>query len=125
MIRSGNRFRIRPVKKVAIDATATLTASQLGKGVITTTSAAATSLTLPVAVDIVNHLKAQRGDQYEFVVDNSVGANIVTVVINTGITLLGTVVITGSSTLTVAVASVGIFKLYFTSATTAKLIRTS
>lgn len=124
MIRSGNRFRIRAVKKVAKNVTATLTAAELGKGVITSTSAAAVSLTLPTATQAVNHLGASRGDQYDFVVDNSVGANIVTVVVNTGITT-GTVVITGAATLTVAAAQVGIFKLYFTSATTAKLYRTS
>ena len=125
MIKSDNRFRIRFPKKVAKNATAVLTSEELGKGIITSTSAAATSLTLPTATLIARHLKAERGDQYEFVVDNSVGANIVTVVVGAGIVVPTTVVITGSATLAVAVGQVGVFKLYFKSKTAATLFRTS
>lgn len=124
MIRTGNRFRIRAVKKVAKNSTATLTASELGKGIITSTSAAATSLTLPLATKVISHLKAKRGDQYDFVVDNSAGANTVTMVVNTGIAA-GPAVITGGATLTIANGSVGFFKLYFKSGTEAILYRTS
>lgn len=123
-MRTGNRFHIRTVKKVAKNATATLTAQELGKGVITSTSAAATSLTLPTAVKVIGHLKAKRGDNYPFIVDNSAGASIVTLVVATGI-VAAPAVITGGATLTVAVGSVGFFKIYFTSPTAALLYRTS
>lgn len=125
MIKSENRFRIRFPKRVAKNATSALTAAELGKGIITSTSAAATSLTLPTGTLIGRHLNAQRGDQYPFVVDNSLGANIVTLVLATGIVVPTTVVITGSNVLTVAAAQVATFKLYFKSKTEATLFRTS
>jgi len=125
MIRTGNRFRIRFQKKVAKNATATLTAAELGKGVITSTSAAATNLTLPTAVQVIGNLKAERGDKYDFTVDNSAGASLVTLVLSTGIVVPSTVVITGSNVLTIAAGQVGLFQLYFKSPTTATLFRKS
>lgn len=122
MIRTGNRFRIRAVKAVAKNATATLTASELGKGLITSTSAATTTLTLPTASALASHLQPKRGDKFEFIVDNSAGANVVTVAVGTGITA-ATAVLTGSATLTVAAGSVGHFLLYFKTANTAILYR--
>lgn len=124
-IRTGNRFRIRFQERVNKPATATLTAKELGKGIIVTTSAAATTLTLPTATLIGRHLKASRGDKYEFTIDNSGGANIVTLALSTGIIVPATVTITGSNTLTTAVGLVSLWTLYFKSATTATLFRTS
>lgn len=102
---------------VAIDATATIEVEDLSNGLITSTSAAATSITLPPASDF----KAVRGVIKYFTVDNSAGANTVTVVVNTGITAQS--VITGGTTLTVASGAVGRFQLYFVNETTAKLSR--
>ena len=62
-------------------------------------------------------------DVFDFFVDNSAGANTVTVAVNTGITV-NTPAITGGATLTVSTANaVGQFRLVFTSATAAKLLR--
>lgn len=107
---------------VAANATATLTAAQVKAGVITSTSAAATSLTLPTGALLGSALKAARGLWFEFAVDNSVGGNIVTVVASAGI-VAATAVITGSATLTVGVGAVGLFKIYFLTATTAVIYR--
>ena len=125
MIRTGNRFRIRFQKKVAKNVTATLTAAELGKGIITSTSVAPVTLTLPTGTSIGGSLKAAQGDKYDFTVDNSVGASVVTLAVNTGIVVPTTIVITGSATLAVAAGQVGLFKLYFKTATTAILFRAS
>ena len=109
----------------AINATATATAAQIHSGVITSTSAVATGITLPTATLLGTELKATQGESFQFVVDNSAGANIVTIIVGSGIVVPTTIVITGSATLTVAAGQVGIFKLYFKSATTATLFRIS
>lgn len=107
----------------AINSTATATAAQVVTGWITSTSAAATVITLPIATDLVTALGAAAGSSFEFIVDNSAGASTVTVAVNTGITV-GTQVITGGNTLTVSTANViGVFRLVFTSATAAILRR--
>lgn len=110
---------------VAINATASATADQIKSGYITSTSAATVTLTLPTATAFGTLIGASAGTIFEFTVDNTAGANVVTVAVNTGITVLGTVVITGSATLTVANANLAVFRLIFTSATAAKLVRVS
>lgn len=110
---------------VAANVTQTLSAGPFTNGFYTSTSAAAVSLTLPTATALATALGASRGSTFEFIIDNTAGSNTVTVVVNTGITLPGTVVITDSNTLTVAAANVGVFKLVFTSGTAAKIFRTS
>ena len=113
--------------RVAVPAnvTQTLTASPLSNGLITSTSAAATNLTLPTATLLATQLGAVQGTTFEFIVDNSAGASLVTLVLGTGIIVPTTVTITGSNILTVASGNVGIFRLYFKSATTAIIFRTS
>lgn len=113
--------------RVAVPAnvTQTLTAEPLSNGLITSTSVAATSLTLPTATALATELGAVRGTSFDFIVDNSVGASVVTVVVNTGITVPGTVVVTGSNILTVAVGEVAVFRLVFVSTTAAKIFRLS
>ncbi len=112
----------------AINATATATTAQMLTGYITSTSAAGTSITLPTATQMAAALRtvgitATRGTIFDFIVDNSAGANTVTVVVNTGIAVT-TPAITGGATLTVSTANViGHFRLFFTSATTAKILR--
>lgn len=102
---------------VAINSTATATVDEVKSGLITSTSAAATSITLPAAADF----NTVAGIRREFVVDNSQGANTVTIVVGTGITAASA--ITGGTTLTVASGAVGTFSLYFTSTTAAILSR--
>lgn len=107
----------------AVDVTGAITAAELAGGYITSTSAAAVSATLPTASLLATQLGAVAGTRFQFTVDNSSGANTVTIVVNTGITV-NTSPITGGSTLTVSTANaVAIFELFFTSTTTAKLLR--
>ena len=107
----------------ANDVTATATAQQIARGVITSTSAAAVTLTLPTATEIASALEPARGATIEFLVDNSAGANTVTVALGTGITAPAGAV-TGGNTLTVTTThKVALFRLYFTSATAAVLFR--
>jgi hypothetical protein len=103
--------------------TATLTTNQLRSGYITSTSAAAVSLTLPDATSFATAIGAVAGTIFDFYVDNSAGANTVTVIVGSGITV-NTPAITGGATLTVSTANaVGWFRLVFTSATAAKILR--
>jgi len=97
---------------VAANATATITAATVVSGFIKSTSAAATSLTLPSASSIWTALgSAATGASFEFVVDNSAGASTVTLVLPVTIAVV-TPVITGGDTLTVSTANkVGVFKL--------------
>lgn len=107
----------------AINASATATAAQIATGYITSTSALATSITLPTAAELVAVLGATAGSSFEFIVDNSAGANTVTIVGVASITV-NTPAITGGATLTVSTANaVGIFRLIFTSTTAAKILR--
>lgn len=86
----------------AFNATATLTAAQLLTGLITSTTAAAVSATLPLATDLDtawNTWKGKAGiatDAFEFSVVNSTGTNPLTVLTNTGWTLVGNMVLTGA-----------------------------
>lgn len=106
-----------------IDVTATATATQVATGLITSTSAAAVSITLPSAASLIAVLPgSKRGSFFDLIVDNSVGANIVTIVASASITA-ATAVITGGATLTVAAAATGIFRIYFVSTTAAKIYR--
>lgn len=107
----------------AYNVTATATAADVAKGLITSTSAAAVALTLPLATALAIQLGAVQGTSVDLIVDNSVGANIVTVTLNTGITAIAGPVITGGATLTVAASTVGMFRIYFISATVAKIAR--
>lgn len=107
----------------AINATATATAAQVATGYITSTSAAATAITLPTAANLLAALPGcKAGSSFELLVDNSAGANTVTVTASASITA-ATAVVTGGATLTVASGAVGIFKIVFTSATVAKIYR--
>lgn len=108
----------------AINATATATASQLKTGLVTSTSAAAVALTLPTAAELLAGLGegVARGSWFDFAVDNSVGSNTVTVTASASITA-ATAVVTGGATLTVSSGAVGLFRVYFVSATAAKIYR--
>lgn len=103
--------------------TATLTAAQLAQRYIVTTSAAATTLTLPTAVLLAAQLAASQGTELSFTVDNTGGANTVTVAIGTGIAV-GAGALTGNTTLTIAAGQIGRFTIFFKSATLALLYRT-
>lgn len=105
----------------AINATATATAAQVGTGDITSTSAAGTSITLPTATLMAAYLGAAQGTSFDFIVDNTGGANIVTLILGAGMTQPQV----DSGALTVPVGGVGYFKLVFSSTTAAVLLRLS
>lgn len=120
-----NGIIIRRPAPVAIDATATATVDQILSGYITSTSAAATSITTPTATALATALGAVRGTSFDFMIDNSAGANTVTLVLDGSITV-NTPAITGGAALTVSVANaIGTFRIVFTSTTAAKIFRIS
>ena len=106
----------------AINSTATATAAQTATGYITSTSAAATSITLPTATLLAAQLNANAGSSFDLVVDNTAGSNTVTMVVGSGIVAASA--ITGGTTLTVASGAIGVFKIVFSSTTAAKIGRT-
>ncbi len=108
---------------VAVNTTATVSAAEVAFGLFTSTSAAAVGLTLPSATAIAAQIGAVQGTTFDFLVDNSAGANTVTVIVGSGIAV-ATPAITGGATLTVSTANVvGQFRLLFTSGTAAVLSR--
>lgn len=66
---------------VAINATATATAAQVAAGYITSTSAAATTITLPTGTLLGAALGAKQGSVYNLFIDNTAGANTVTIAV--------------------------------------------
>lgn len=65
----------------AINATATATAAQVSAGYITSTSAAATTITLPTGTLLGGQLNATQGSIFELYIDNTAGANTVTIAV--------------------------------------------
>lgn len=95
----------------AINTSATLTAAQVERGYFTSNSTTSSTYTLPSAASF----NKQQGETVDFIVDNSAGTGVITVVLGAGMT--------SSQSLTVIAGAVGKFELIFTSATTAKLVR--
>lgn len=65
----------------AVNATATLTAAQVATGYITSTSAAAVTMTLPTGTLLGTQLGAVQGSVFELYIDNTAGANTVTMAV--------------------------------------------
>jgi hypothetical protein len=108
----------------AVNSTATISAAELAKGYVTSTSAAATTITLPTATLLATQLGATKGTVFTFYVDNTAGANTVTVGVGSGIVTQS--VLTGGETLTIANSAtegIGTFQIVFSSATAAVLSR--
>jgi len=105
----------------AINATATATAAEVATGRITSTSAAATTITLPTGTLLGGELSASAGDVFDLVIDNSAGASTVTIAVAVNGVLSTAAVDTGGSfgDLTVAsgVTGVAVYRIMFTSAT--------
>lgn len=70
-------------QKSAINSTATATAAQVATGYITSTSGAATTITLPTGTLLGAALGATQGTTFELYVDNTAGANTVTMAVAT------------------------------------------
>ena len=113
----------------AINATATATAAEVATGYITSTSAAATTITLPTGTALGTALGAARGTVLDLFVDNTAGASTVTVAVNTNAVLSSAAADTAGSfgDLTIASGATGIarFTIMFSSATAYTFTRTA
>lgn len=120
---------IKKFTLTALNATGTLTAAMVKSGGITSTTAAGVTATLDTATIIATALGATQGTIVDFVVDNTAGASTVTLAVAAGIVVAkqtsnGDTAV--DQLLTVAASAtvgVGVFRLVFTSATTAVLFR--
>ena len=113
----------------AINATATATAAEVATGYITSTSAAATIITLPTGTLLGAALGATKGTVLELYVDNTGGANTVTIAVATNGILSSAATDTAGSfgDLTVASGATGLarFTIMFSSATAYVFTRTA
>jgi hypothetical protein len=113
----------------AINATGTATAAQVATGYITSTSAAATTITLPTGTDLGAAISATRGTVLELYVDNTAGASTVTMAVATNGILSSAAADTAGSfgDLTIAHGATGIgrFTIMFSSATAYVFTRTA
>jgi hypothetical protein len=115
--------------KAAINATATATPEQIATGYITSTSAAATTITLPTGTLLGAELGAEQGTVFELYVDNTAGANIVTIAVAVNGIVSDAAATTAASfgDLTVGAGVTGLarFTLMFSSATAYVFTRTA
>jgi hypothetical protein len=113
----------------AINATATATAAEVVTGYITSTSAAATTITLPTGTLLGAALGAVRGTVMDLYIDNTAGASTVTIAVATNGVLSSAAVDTAGSfgDLTVASGVTGLarFTIMFSSATAYVFTRTA
>jgi hypothetical protein len=113
----------------AINATATATAAQVATGYITSTSAAATTITLPTGTLLGAALSATRGTVLELYVDNTAGASTVTIAVATNGILSSAAADTAGSfgdlTIASGVTGIGRFTIMFSSATAYVFTRTA
>lgn len=113
----------------AINSTATATAQQVATGYITSTSAAATTITLPTGTLLGAALGAVQGTVFDLFIDNTAGANTVTIAVATNGIKSDAAATTAASfgQLTVASGVTGqaCFRLMFSSATAYTFTRTA
>ena len=113
----------------AINATAAATAAQVATGYITSTSAAATTITLPTGTLLGAALGATRGTVMDLYVDNTAGADVVTIAVAVNGILSTAAADTAGSfgDLTVAAGVTGLarFTIMFSSATAYVFTRTA
>jgi len=115
--------------KAAINATATATAAEVATGYITSTSAAATTITLPTGTLLGAAIGATRGTVLELYVDNTAGASIVTIAVAVNGVLSSAAVDTAASfgdlTVNFGVTGLARFTIMFSSATAYAFTRTA
>ena len=113
----------------AINATATATAAQVATGYITSTSAAATTITLPTGTLLGAALGAAKGTVMDLYIDNTGGASTVTIAVATNGILSTAAADTAGSfgDLTIAAGATGLarFTIMFSSATAYVFTRTA
>ena len=114
----------------AVNTTGTATAAQVADGYITSTSAAPVTITLPTGTALGAAIGAARGTVLDLFVDNTAGADVVTVAANTN-AVLSSAGVDGSTAnfgdLTIASGATGLarFTLMFSSATAYTFSRTA
>lgn len=115
-----NAPRVRSTP-AAINATATATALQVASGYITSTSAAPTTITLPTGTLLGQELKAVRGTVFDLFIDNTAGANTVTIAVAVNGILSAAAAANGASqgllTVPAGVTGQACFRLMFSSST--------
>jgi hypothetical protein len=113
----------------AINATATATAAEVATGYITSTSAAATTITLPTGTLLGAELGAVQGTVFDLYIDNTAGADTVTVAVAVNGILSTAAADTAGSfgdlTIASGVTGVARFTLMFSSATAYVFTRTA
>ena len=113
----------------AINATAVATAAQVATGYITSTSAAATAITLPTGTLLGAAIGAAKGTVMDLFIDNTGGASTVTIVVATNGILSSAAADTPGSfgDLTIAAGATGLacFRIMFSSATAYVFTRTA
>lgn len=121
---------VKITNSVAVNTTATLTAAQILSGYITTTSAAAVTMTLPTGTLLGTAVGAIQGTAILFYVDNTAGANTVTMAVATN-GVLSAAAVAGSSagagllTIPSGVTGVAEFTIVFSSPTAYVWTRTA
>jgi hypothetical protein len=130
-VRSLNGFITghQPTAFNAIDATADATAAQVADGYITSTSASATTITMPTGTALGAALGASRGTVLDLYIDNTAGASTVTMAVNTNAILSTAAADTAGSfgDLTIAAGATGLarYTIMFSSATAYVFTRTA
>jgi hypothetical protein len=114
-VASTNGFIPNKNPNLAVNATAALAADTfVASGYITSTSAGATTITLPTAATMSVQLGAVAGQEYSFIVNNTAGASNVTIALGTGGTLSDAATIAASAVafgrLVVAAGATGMAK---------------
>jgi hypothetical protein len=126
---SQNGFIVDHNTTQAINATATATAAQVAAGYITSTSASATTITLPTGTNLGEAVSATKGTVLDLYIDNTAGASTVTVAVNTNAILSTAAVDTAGSfgDLTIAAGATGLarYTIMFSSATAYVFTRTA
>lgn len=116
--------------KAAINSSGTATAAQVATGYITSTSGAATTITLPTGTLLGAALGATQGTTFDLYVDNTAGANTVTMavavngILSDGAVTAGAVAF-GDLSIASGVTGVARFTLMFSSATAYVFSRTA
>lgn len=119
----------QPTAFNAINATGTATAAQVADGYITSTSAAATTITLPTGTLLGTLIGATRGTSFDLYIDNTAGVSTVTVAVATNGILSTAAADTAGSfgdlTIASGVTGIGRFTIMFSSATAYVFTRTA
>lgn len=121
---------MRPVSSAAINTTGTATAAQVATGYLTSTSAATVTITLPTGTLLGAALGATAGTVFNLIIDNTAGANVVTVavavngVLSDGAVTAGAVAF-GDLTIASGVTGIARFTIMFSSATAYAFSRTA